>query len=345
MLRKVYPVSFILLLLLQVWAQPYHYLRDESQPSILSAIPLNIAVDDHVSDYPTNNIRSTTGIAMGRLVGRDSLEEYRPITVRNISNSTWSKYDLVSYAYGETMLNGTVSFSNSNENQLETFVQLAHANDIKAMVTIGGPNGSEYFSTAIANKNNRTTLVNTLVKQYNLDGLDFDLGYFGKQNTTYNAASRNDSANFLLVLQNLHDANGNLILSAAVGLTPFLDDTGLPKNNVSDFAQVLDYIEIKNYDIWDPESGYVGPNAPLNDFCMPDQFQNGSAATAVTAWTQAYFPSDRILLGIASYGHSYNVSNKAALESGSTDTLVAYPPISNGTTPQGDSWDLPSPAD
>lgn len=100
MLRKVYPVSFILLLLLQVWAQPYHYLRDESQPSILSAIPLNIAVDDHVSDYPTNNIRSTTGIAMGRLVGRDSLEEYRPITVRNISNSTWSKYDLVSYAYG-----------------------------------------------------------------------------------------------------------------------------------------------------------------------------------------------------------------------------------------------------
>lgn len=45
------------------------------------------------------------------------------------------------------------------------------------MVTIGGWTGSSYFSTAVANDQNRTIFINNLqalVKQYDLDGLDFE---------------------------------------------------------------------------------------------------------------------------------------------------------------------------
>ena len=45
------------------------------------------------------------------------------------------------------------------------------------MLTIGGWTGSQYFSTAVGSADNRTAFVNAvmgLVKQYDLDGVDFE---------------------------------------------------------------------------------------------------------------------------------------------------------------------------
>lgn len=49
---------------------------------------------------------------------------------------------------------------------------------------------------------------------------------------------------------------------------------------------------IMNYDIWGSWSSTVGPNAPLNDSCAPTQ--DGSAVSAVKAWTSAGFPADQV---------------------------------------------------
>ena len=48
---------------------------------------------------------------------------------------------------------------------------------MKALLTIGGWTGSQYFSSAVATEANRTAFVKTvmdLVSKYDLDGLDFE---------------------------------------------------------------------------------------------------------------------------------------------------------------------------
>ena len=63
--------------------------------------------------------------------------------------------------------------------------------------------------------------------------------------------STSDTQNFLAFLQQLRqDPTGkNLYISAAVSPTTFIGSDGTPMTNVSDFAAVLDHINIMNYDI------------------------------------------------------------------------------------------------
>ncbi|KAJ8473778.1 hypothetical protein ONZ51_g7655 [Trametes cubensis] len=260
---------------------------------------------------------------------------------------SWSKYTAVTYAFAVTTPDvNTVSLEASDEELLPKFVDLAHQNNVKAMLTIGGWTGSQYFSSAVATDANRTAFVNTvlgLVSKYNLDGLDFDWEYPNKQGMGCNLISDDDSQNFLSFLQALRaePAAQNLTLSAAVGITPFNGPDGTPMSDVSDFAKVLDYVAIMNYDVWGSWSNAVGPNAPLNDTCASGADQQGSAVSAVKAWTDAGFPANQLVLGVASYGHSFSVANSAAL---SGNTLNAYPAFDASKQPLGDKWDAVAPA-
>lgn len=93
------------------------------------------------------------------------------------------------------------------------------------------------------------------------------------------------------------------------------------------------------YDIWGSWSTAVGPNAPLNDTCAQTENQQGSAVSAVSAWSDAGMPLEKIVLGVASYGHSFSVNKSSAFEPGSTTQLAAYPAFNASDFPLGDSWD------
>jgi len=91
-----------------------------------------------------------------------------------------------------------------------------------------------------------------------------------------------------------------------------------------------------NYDLWGSWSQAVGPNAPLNDTCASSQYQQGSAVSAVKAWTSAGLPRNQLVLGVGSYGHSFLVNKSVALtEQGG---ITAYPPF-EPEQPRGDSSD------
>jgi chitinase len=80
-----------------------------------------------------------------------------------------------------------------------------------------------------------------------------------------------------------------------------------------------------DYDIWGPWSSLVGPNAPLNDTCTPTP--EGSAMSAVKAWTSARFPLQKIILGVAAYGHTYYVNPSVAYDaSGMIHPYVPFEP-------------------
>ena len=165
--------------------------------------------------------------------------------------------------------------------------------------------------------------------------------YPGNQGIGCNTISPNDTANLLSTLQELRstDCGSNLILTAAVGLNPFYNETEQPSDDVSAFAEVLDYIAIMDYDVWGSWSASVGPNAPLNDTCASEDNQQGSAVSAVEAWTAAGMPVSSIVLAVPAYGHSFSVNTTSAFDGTDSTTLAAYPAFNASEHPVGDKWD------
>jgi chitinase len=90
------------------------------------------------------------------------------------------------------------------------------------------------------------------------------------------------------------------------------------------------------YDIWGSWSPSVGPNSPLDDSCAPSP--QGSAKSAVKAWTTAGFPPCKIILGVPSYGHSFFVDRANAYNQ-ATGKIEPYVPFDKSQQPAGDKWD------
>ena len=95
--------------------------------------------------------------------------------------------------------------------------------------------------------------------------------------------------------------------------------------------------EIMDYDVWGGWSPSVGPNSPLSDSCAPAGDQDGSAVSAVSAWSGAGFPVSQMLLGVPAYGHSYRVSQSDALDA--SGNIQLYAKFDKSDQPQGDKWD------
>ncbi|KAJ7484425.1 glycoside hydrolase family 18 protein [Mycena latifolia] len=261
------------------------------------------------------------------------------------SSLSWDKYNAMTFAFATTTPDvSTIALDDESAQVLPDFVTAAQSNGVSALLSIGGWTGSMYYSTAVATAENRTAFVAAvlgLVSKYSLDGIDFDWEYPGRSTgLPCNTFSPDDSANFLLFLQELRGTSvgKNLVLTAAVGLTPFFGSDNEPLADVSDFADVLDRIALMVYDVWGSWSPTVGPNAPLNDSCAPAAEQDGSAVSAVNAWTSANFPANQITLGIAAYGHSFRVAPTAAVTG--TSSLALYPTFDASVQPMG-SVDTP----
>jgi len=120
--------------------------------------------------------------------------------------------------------------------------------------------------------------------------------YPGKQSIGSNIVNSQDTKNFLLFLEQLRkDPQGSrLLLTAAVGSTPFVGPDGKPLTDVSRFSQVFDFVSIMNYDVWGSCMPAVGPNAPLNDTCAASQNQAGSAVSATQFTRKRPLRKDRL---------------------------------------------------
>ncbi|TBU48668.1 chitinase [Dichomitus squalens] len=260
-----------------------------------------------------------------------------------LASVSWNKYTHLTYSFAVTTPDvNTISLDGSNPDVLPQFVETAHNNGVKALVSVGGWTGSLYYSTAVGSAENRTAFVKTITDfatKYKLDGIDFDWEYPGTQGIGCNAVNADDTTNFLAFLRELraHPVGKHLILTAATSVFPWAGPDGNQLSDVSGFAKELDWIAIMNYDVWGPWSATTGPNAPLNDTCASAENQQGSAVSAVAQWSAAGIPTHQIVLGVASYGHSFHVNVSDAIDD--SGSLRPYAPFDAALQPTGDKWD------
>ncbi|WWC72077.1 uncharacterized protein I206_106037 [Kwoniella pini CBS 10737] len=219
----------------------------------------------------------------------------------------WSRFDVVDFAFALPTSDNNLEFTqDDSEDLLKRLVTAGHSNGKRVKLSIGGWTGSAYFSTICGNSNSRSTFVSNILaayNAYNLDGIDIDWEYPGTTGADGNAISSDDSANFLLFLQELRAAlPSGAIITTATQVWPFADSNGNPMSDVSEFAKVIDWILIMNYDIWGSSSD-PGPNAPLSDACGNSTQPLANAYAAVSSWTGAGMPANQITLGVPAYGY------------------------------------------
>ncbi|KAI8989856.1 glycoside hydrolase family 18 protein [Trametes punicea] len=229
----------------------------------------------------------------------------------------FSKFDIILFAFATPNSSSTISFDSGSTSTLKTLVSSAHnsGHGTKVVLSIGGWDGSYWFSQTMSTAANRSTLVNacvSAVNTYNLDGIDIDWEYPGESGAG-NPHSSSDSANLLSFFQSLRSALGpSKILSAAVTQLPWVGSNGQPLTNVSAYAAQMTYANIMNYDVFGASSN-PGPNAPLGNLCGNSSLPQYSAQAALAQWTAAGFPASQLVLGLPLYGY-VSQSTKTTLQ-------------------------------
>ncbi|KLO15905.1 glycoside hydrolase [Schizopora paradoxa] len=237
--------------------------------------------------------------------------------------------DWVDFAFGMPDAKFNIAWDDDSSTALlSRLVKAAHANNKKVKLSLGGWGGSKYFSPAVASTSSRQTFAKNIAavyKKYSLDGIDIDWEYPGQQGAGGNQVSPQDSANLLAFLKVLRTTlPSGARITAAVQDVPFADASGNPMKDVSAFANVLDWVNLMNYDVWS-SSKTPGPNAPLDNGCGNSSQPQMNAISGVKAWTSAKFPVNKIILGVPAYGY-LNPSSKTSLrqrsDSDPSDTLT-----------------------
>ena len=185
---------------------------------------------------------------------------------------------------------------------------IAHRNNVKVLLSIGGWEDSGNFPGVAADQVKRNQFAHSCmerIREYEFDGIDVDWEFpcYADHNGT--SADRD---NFTLLLGILRDS---LNTKRRIGGQPLLLTAALPSGgpnatamDIRAIASILDFLNIMTYDFngpWDPRSGH---NAPLyaGAGINPGQTVDGS----FTFYTQTCGIAPRKLnLGIPFYGHTF----------------------------------------
>ncbi|WWC94945.1 hypothetical protein V866_001797 [Kwoniella sp. B9012] len=271
---------------------------------------ISLYVSATASVTSTSSAASATSSTSLDAIGSTIMAAYYPdwaATHLPPESVDFTRFDVVDFAFALPTSNNGLEFTqDDSEDLLNRLVTAAHSSGKRVKLSIGGWTGSAYFSTICGNSASRATFVQNILDAYNtydLDGIDIDWEYPGTTGADGNAVSSDDSANFLLFLQELRNAlpTGALI-TTATQVWPFADSNGSPMSDVSEFAKVIDWILIMNYDVWG-SSSTPGPNAPLSDACGNSTQPLANAYAAVSSWTGAGMPANQITLGVPAYGY------------------------------------------
>jgi chitinase len=183
--------------------------------------------------------------------------------------------------------------------------------DLKILISIGGWSWSEHFSDAVLTDSSRkqfSASAIAIVQKYNLDGVDIDWEFPGMQGED-NVYRPEDKEHFTQIFAVLREDLDHLqkqthkkyFLTAAMGaFQAFLDHTEMDK-----VQNYLDYLNLMTYDFKTEADTIAGHHTNLyNSTTDPEEY---SADRSIREYLAAGVPAEKIVMGIAFYGHCWKV--------------------------------------
>ncbi|KAJ7132986.1 glycoside hydrolase superfamily [Mycena filopes] len=257
----------------------------------------------------------------------------RPCLNMDIRQLDTTKYTHVHFAFLDLTSNFDVDTS-LYQDQFNNFVGLT---GIKRVASFGGwamstdPATYTIFRNAVSSSANRQTFASnlaTFVKKYGLDGIDIDWEYPGERDIPGIPADNvNDGQNlaaFLLVLKPLLPSGVSLSMAVPAGYWY------LQAFPIATMSNTLDYIIYMTYDLhgqWDYGSAFDDPGCPAGS-CLRSHVNLTETINALSMITKAGVKSNKLVLGVASYGRAFKMST-----AGCTGPMCTFTGPASGATP------------
>ncbi|KAI8068310.1 glycoside hydrolase [Gongronella butleri] len=235
-----------------------------------------------------------------------------------VSSIPFEKYTHINYAFAlQNNEDGIPHFEDdwAVEHYLPQLVMSAHDAGTKVLLSIGGWTGSKRFSSMAASKAKRQQFIDwnlDFMEEYDMDGVDIDWEYPGRQAAGCNEFDEKDTDHLQLLLKELRAAmderfdDKHKLISMAVYVLPF-ERKNQTTPDVSDLVPYFDFINLMTYDINGAWADVTGPNAPFEaDGKLGADF---SFVDSIHAWKKAGVPSAKINAGLAFYGRSIKAVN------------------------------------
>ncbi|XP_046581952.1 chitinase-3-like protein 1 [Haliotis rubra] len=224
------------------------------------------------------------------------------------------------FAFGDFDDNGNLRKLDSyhDSKDFETFKSLKQQNtELRTLLAIGGWNfGSIKFSKMAGSPMMRKTFVSSTVsylRSNGFDGLDIDWEYPAER-----GGEPADRRNLVTLCKELKDAfitesqqagREPLLLTAAVPASRYKGEVGY---DVPALNNYLDFFSIMTYDFHGGWENKVGQNSPLSASPIEDgddKYLN--IREAIQWWHRAGVPKHKLVVGLASYGRSFQLTSSS----------------------------------
>jgi len=205
----------------------------------------------------------------------------------NINTISLSKLTHLNIAFANPNATGTLIPSNGTNANVATAVSIAHAHNLKVLMSIGGGGaaGTNYHNLIT---NNQTSFVNSIVNyaiSNNLDGIDVDIEGNILDGTTLTAAQYQG---FVTELGTSLHAQGKIMTCALA--------TWFGNYVTTKAANQFDFINIMSYDAtgpWAPQN--PRQHSPYSMAVSDFQYWNGTIGV----------PSTKLTIGVPFYGYGF----------------------------------------
>ena len=195
---------------------------------------------------------------------------------------------------------------------------------LKVLLSLGGWGGCEFCSPAFSTDEGRKEFASS-VKEINdyfgTDGIDLDWEYPAIEGYPGHKYQSADRANFTALVKAIRNSIGDQheISFAAGGFNDFL------KKSIDwkEVMPVVDFVNLMSYDLVNGFSTITGHHTPL--FSTPSQVE--STDNAIRYFTSIGVPADKIVIGSAFYGRTWervNNVNNGLYQPGKFKSFIPY---------------------
>lgn len=216
----------------------------------------------------------------------------------------------------------------AHPDNLRTLVVKAHQADTKVFISLGGWNIGDgggddaRFHRMAADEEGRQTFVNevmTLVKEFNLDGVDMDWEY------PDNDSSADDFVVLMKALANALRAENKELTLAVVSYDGRLSSIGKVASGEGIKDEIFDIVDWVNIMAYDDENGKIYPDNAHSTYALAEKCLN--------YWIdERGLPARKAVLGLPFYAKPGYISYKALLEKGASPSEDSFEQIFyNGT--------------
>lgn len=206
------------------------------------------------------------------------------------------KIDVINYSFGVIHC-GKLSLARLTN--IKQVIKEAHDAGVRVVLSIGGW-GAGGFSEAVSTPESREKFITSIVKaveKYQFDGVDMDWEYPTTSVAKISSAPE-DRENFTIFMAELRKAlkavDENLLLTIAVPASNYNTYYEVDKLN-----QYIDYLHIMTYDMSSMNRATHHTNLSKS------QYSVASVDEAVKGYIESGISKEKIIVGIAFYGHIF----------------------------------------